>query len=403
VGALAGVYLAAVHGLEELLWDDGRPRLPLARVPATVVTCVVGGLLVGLLRRRHDRDTPHDLNDSLAGLGDLGGADDAQPPPSAIWLVRATVLGIVSLGFGASLGPEAPLVAIAVGFGARIAPILRVSRAEAAYISASGALSGLFGGPLGSVVLPVEGRDRAQPERLVGYGLVASVAGLVTMLLVLPDSSGMRIVLPSDPVSEPSEVLGRVAWATVAALPATFIGLAVLAATQPAREAAHRWVRSPVLRGAAGGLALGACGAIAPLSLFSGQHETEELLAEIGERGAWSLLGLALVKLVATLACLSTGWFGGQIFPSVFLGLTVALVLTAVFASAPIGAVPAAGAGAATTAVLRKPLASVLILLFFFPPDHLLAMVTGAAVATCLVALLGDRAPAPHGLRAGGH
>src|SRR5262245_36481063 len=403
VGALAGVYLAAVHGLEDVLWDDGSPRLPIDRVPATLLTCAVGGLLVGVLRRRHERDTPHDLDDSLAGLGAAMGSDDSRPPPSATWLLRTVMLGIVSLGFGASLGPEAPLVAIAVGFGARIAPMLRVTRADATYISASGALSGLFGGPLGSVVLPVEGRDGPQSVRLVGYGLLASVAGLVTMLLVLPDGSGMRIELPSDPLPEGIELVGRVAWAALAAIPATFVGLALLASMQPTRQAAERWVRSPVLRATAGGLVLGVCGALAPLSLFSGQHESEQLLAEIDERGAWSLLGLTLVKLAATLVCLATGWFGGQIFPSIFLGLAVALALAAVVASAPVGAVAAAGAGAATVAVLRKPLASVLILLFFFPPDHLLALVTGSAVATAVVAALGDRAPAPHRMSGGGH
>lgn len=50
--------------------------------------------------------------------------------------------------------------------------------------------------------------------------------------------------------------------------------------------------------------------------------------------------------------------------------------------------------GAATcTAVLRRPLASVLILLVFLPPAVLVPMVTGAAVAASVTQALGERAP----------
>jgi H+/Cl- antiporter ClcA len=153
----------------------------------------------------------------------------------------------------------------------------------------------------------------------------------------------------------------------------------------------------------AGGLVLGVCGAVAPLALFSGQHEGQQLLDQAAQRTAWSLLGLVALKLVATLACLTTGWFGGQIFPAVFAGMAAALIVVALFPSAPVGPVAAAGAGAAATAVLRRPLASVLMMLFFFPPTAVLALTAGAGVAMLAVQLLGDRAPEPAPLSPGGH
>ena len=104
-----------------------------------------------------------------------------------------------------------------------------------------------------------------------------------------------------------------------------------------------------------------------------------------------------MLKLVATLACLSTGWFGGQIFPAVFVGMAAALVVATAFDAVPSGPAVAAGAGAAAVVVLRRPLASVLILLFFFPLDSVLALTVGAAVGMLVVSLLGDRVPEPSG------
>ena len=179
VGAAAGVYLGAVRLVEALVWDHGAPRLPGPVWLATIVTCVVGGVLVGLLQLRHGADTPHDLDDALLDIDEVfAGEEERNPPQKLTWLARAALLGVVSLGFGASLGPEAPLLVLATGLGRRVARLLRLAEDQASYISAAGALSGLFGGPLGSVVLPVEGsRDRARAASLLPYGVLASVAG----------------------------------------------------------------------------------------------------------------------------------------------------------------------------------------------------------------------------------
>ena len=105
--------------------------------------------------------------------------------------------------------------------------------------------------------------------------------------------------------------------------------------------------------------------------------------------------------MLATLACLGTGWFGGQIFPATFTGMAAALAVTSIWDSAPVAAVVAAGAGAAASAVLRRPFATVLVLLLFFPLGAALALAVGAGVGALALALLGDRVPEAEPL--GGH
>lgn len=398
VGVVAGAYLEAVRLTQDLLWDGTDPRvLPGDGAWQVVLLCAAGGLVVGVIRGRHDRDTPHDLEDALAGLDDVV-EEDAQPPVKVTYLLRATVLGVVSLAFGASLGPEAPLIVIATGLGDRVARILRTSRSEAALISASGALAGLFGGPLAAVALPLEqGRSTERKIRLVVPSLVAGVAGLVTMLLVLPGSGPHRYELPGLETGTGRELVGSIGWSALGALPAAIAGLVLLLAAEPVRRSAARLLPSTALRAAAGGVVLGLCGVLDPLSLFSGEHQGQELVDAAGEQAATAFLLLVAVKLAATLACLGTGWFGGQIFPAVFAGMAASMALVEAWSAVPLGAAVAAGGAAAAAAVLRRPLAVVLILLFFFPFGAVLPLAVGAGVGALAVALLGDRAPPPSG------
>ncbi len=425
VGAMAGVYLWLVRVLRELVWDGHDPRLAhwLPLGVALLVTTTVGGLLVGVVRSRHDRTTPHDLDDVLADVDaavdageateagrsaaraaadPLGQASAEAPartgavgPKSVPWIIRSVGLGIVSLTAGASLGPEAPLLALATGFGQRIGRLLRLTESEAVVISASGALSGLFGGPLGATALAIEDRaSTSRSPRLVGPGIIAGLTGLAAMLLVLPDGGGLRYTVPDDGASP----LAAIGWGALAAVPAALAAALLLATIAPTRRVADRV--PPVPRATVGGLVLGLCALAQPLVLFSGEHEGQDLIDGLGTWTVGTLLVLIALKIVATATSMTTGYFGGQIFPGSFLGMAAGALVVALVPGAPPAAV-AAGAGAGTTVLLRRPLASALIMLLFFPLPAAVPLLVGAGVGAAVVSLLGDRLPAPTPI--GGH
>ncbi len=413
VGAVAGVYLWLVRVLRELVWDGHDPRLAewLPATAALLVTTTVGGLVVGIVRLRHDRTAPHDLDDVLADVdevvateqaeesraagggvpgagGEGAGAGASTAPKSVPWILRSTFLGIVSLTAGASLGPEAPLLVIATGFGQRIARLLRLSASEGVVISSSGALSGLFGGPLGAAVLGVESRGASSRAlRLLGPGIAAGITGFAAMLLVLPDGPGVRYSVPDDGAA-PLAALG---WGFVAAVPAALATALLLVSVAPTRRLAERV--PPVPRATAGGLVLGLAALVQPLVLFSGEHEGQDLIDGLGTWTVGALLVMVALKIVVTVASLATGYFGGQIFPGAFLGMAVGALVIALFPVAPTAAV-AAGAGAGTTVLLRRPLASALILLFFFPVSAAVPLLLGAGVGAAVVSVLKDHLPA---------
>jgi H+/Cl- antiporter ClcA len=443
VGAVAGVYLWLVRVLRELVWDGHEARLAewLPAGVAVVVTTTVGGLLVGLVRVRHDRTSPHDLDDVLADVDEAVAADaeeatllaaasrgsDAAGAPAAVesadaapgaerpavepqpapephaapvvksvpWILRSVGLGIVSLTAGASLGPEAPLLALAMGFGQRMARLLRLSASEAVTVTSAGALSGLFGGPLGAAVLVAENRHPSAANiRLLGPGIVSGLTGFAAMLLVLPDGPGVRYTVPDDG----SGALEAIGWGAVAAVPAALAAALILVLLAPTRRVVDRVPTVP--RATVGGLVLGLAAVVQPLVLFSGEHEGQDLIDQLGTWTVGALLVLIALKVLATVVSLTTGYFGGQIFPGSFLGMAAGALVIALVPAAP-SAVGAAGAAAGTTVLLRRPLASALIMLFFFPTNAAVPLLVGAGIGAAMVSLLGNRLPAPTPV--GGH
>ena len=86
-----------------------------------------------------------------------------------------------------------------------------------------------------------------------------------------------------------------------------------------------------VLRGLLGGLGMGIIGALLPLTLFSGEAETHDLINHAAEIGVLMLVVLCLAKLLATSLVLATGWKGGYIFPIMFAGVSLGLRPTSYF------------------------------------------------------------------------
>lgn len=388
VGLVCVAFLGAEKLLRDLLWErlwEAVPWLADHRAVATVLLCTTGGVVVGLVNRgraagTHQAEPAHDLDDALAS--------SHQEAPSTAGVLRLAVLGVVSLAFAGSLGPEAPLIAVVAALAARLGHVLRLTRDEAVDLSVAGALGGLFGAPLGAVAIPLESGDptglRARIGR-IGPNLLAAVAGLTVLLAVLPEGSFHRFDLEADPD-------GGTGWVLLPALAAALIGAAagavLLRGLPVLQRRAARLAPALVLRAAMGGLVLGLCGAVTPLALFSGHAEMQQLFDELGERSAAVLLGIAAVKVVAVLACLATGWFGGEVFPAAMVGTTLALAVAEVGGTEGTAAVAAAGMVAAAAVALHRPVAALLLFVFFIPAGTLVAAALGAAVGAAVLSAL---------------
>jgi H+/Cl- antiporter ClcA len=390
--ALVGAgFLGFVHGLEDRLWKvlPGEP----GHEPAYLVLGLplAGALIVVLARRLLPGDGGHR---PLKGLG--GGAVPVSHAPGI------ALAAIGSLGFGAVLGPEAPVIALGSVVGVAMSRLARLDERATTVLGTAGsfsAISALFGGPLVAGMLMVEGALEMGSRVLAILlpGLVAAAIGYL-IFVGLGDWGGLNapgLVVGDLPAYEGTHVLDLLVGLAVGVVTALLIVWVKGVATRIEADGTRR-LGMPVLL-LAGGLAIGALAQLADLLgatsqdvLFSGQAS---VLVEVGANTTKVVLILLVAKTLAYAVSLGCGFRGGPIFPAVFMGVGLASLPVVWFDTSPTLAVAvgAAAGMAAQTRLLFAPLLFALLLVGKPGLDATPAAVFAAVAAWLTVAALDAR------------
>jgi len=383
VGLISIGFLFAVKTAKELIWTSELERIN----PVVVLSIsVVGGLIVGVLNQlaEKSRSEVHDLTEAIADMEEV---ETKQAPPARLIFGRAG-LGVVSLGFGGPLGPEAPLIALVAQLSSRLSHILKVTQARVVELSVAGSLGVLFGVPL--VLAGIESEEKSKNrnigQRIVARGpeILAAISSLFVITKLLPEIGIHQFT------SANSAEVGfgiDLIWVVLIALLAASLGLAIVRATPKARELVVSKIPGGAIpAGLLSGLILGASAVVTPLVLFSGHHEIQEILDST--IGIGNLLVVVALKTLVLIACLAGGWYGGQIFPLAFIGAGTALVVAElVNSSATLGLV-AAGFVAASAVGIRRPALALLLGFVLFPATTWIPMLFATVIA---VAVIGKR------------
>ncbi len=379
-GAAAALCYLTMIALQEQLWS----RVGEARWMILVVT-LSGGALIGWTR----------LQAPAPGLEAQIAA--AQSPEhlrlrQTFWVALGA---IIAVGFGGAIGPEAGIVAVAAQLSAVVARRLGRTAAERRALAGagvSGALAGVYASPAGGPV-HAEAEDRLPRPVLFAAGLAGFAAFLAVADGLRP---GVLALMQLPRLTAEAGALD----ALVALLPAAAGALAgglflwLRAGTAGLLE---RSATAPFWRPVAGGAVLGVLGMAAPLVLFSGHSELEEMLRIGAEEGPLRLVLLALAKALACAVCVAAGWLGGVIFPMCFVGGAMgAATLFLLPGIDPVLGV-AAGMAAAAAVGMTRPLVAGLVMLFVLGGALAVPVFIGALAGWALLRLL------PDPLRTGGH
>jgi H+/Cl- antiporter ClcA len=380
-------FVKALDGIHALLWEDLPDAFGVAQNAFLFVVpvCVVGGVLVGVARKRLG-EHPKGLEEALVDFRRDRGFDYRHIP-------QAIVTSILSLGFGAALGPEAALVAIIGGLGTAIGRFVTTNAARAqalVYAGLAGSLGALFSTP-GAAALPIDdtyARERPGRVWLILPGLAAAGAGWWVFATLSSGSGYFDYTYPSYRFA--ASDLG---WVLVATAAGTVLGLLLVVTGRGTDRIAGRLRSRPVLQSACGGLALGLLASASALVLFSGHEGIQTLIDDTGASIGF-LLGVAAAKLAATTLCLSTGWKGGRFFPTMFMGAAVGLALSAALPSLPTMICLAAAMTASIGALIRKPIATAIFMVLLFPAALYPAVIVAALVSSVAARLAVRAAPA---------
>jgi len=293
------------------------PTLPnapdwLALWPVVVVP-TLGGLAVGVLRWLSGNLGPG--LPSLMAMAD--GAVASAPRLPHLRILAASL----SLGSGASLGPEGPSIESGGNLGLWVAErgglVPEARRALVAAGVAAGLAAG-FKAPIAGVFFAFEGNFSGTVGRpSLRAVLVAAVASALVTQLCLGDDPILR--LPAYEVRSPWELPLYLGLGLLASLMSWAL-IRLMALGRDSRLQKLLGTLPPGLVTATGGAAVGGMALLFPQVLGVGYDTIEALLGSDGGIPLVTLLLLIGVKLVATALSNATGFVGGGFAPALVLG-----------------------------------------------------------------------------------
>nr|WP_254939003.1 chloride channel protein [Cyanobium sp. Morenito 9A2] len=359
----------------------------LATWPVVVVP-MIGGLAVGLLRQ-----VSGNLGPSLPSLMAMAdGAVKAAPRLPLLRLVAASL----SLGSGASLGPEGPSVESGGNLGLWVGLKGALSPQSQKALVAAGVAAGLAAGfkaPIAGVFFAFEGSYSSIPGRpSLRAVLVAAIASTLVTQLALGDDPIFR--LPAYEVRSLLELPLYLGLGVVASLVSwALMGLLAAGRSEKVQRLLSRlpsWLLTTL-----GGLGVGLMALGFPQVLGVGYDTIEALLGNQGGIALTTLLALLAVKLLATGLSNATGFVGGGFAPSLFLGAVLGNCYGQILGDSglhwPVAEPPAyamVGMAAVLAGSARAPLTA-LLLLFELTRD--IRIVLPLMAAAGLSALLVER------------
>lgn len=393
IGGGAGIGVVTFHYLIQLVHQLllGDLMGVISAWGAWTLACVptLGGVLVGLMR-----GAKQDFGPGLSSLiAAVKKGSARQSAPRQLRAVKKMVAASVSLGSGASLGPEGPSVEIGANFGVLLGQVLQVSQERQRLLLGAGAAAGLaagFNAPIAGVFFALEvvlGTSFATSAVSVVL-LAAVVAALIAQIGL---GGQPAFTLPVYEVRSPLEFplyMGLGLAASLVSITYTQ-SLQLLRACFQGQVTGFRWLgRIPLaVHPVIGGACVGLVALQWPQILGIGYETIEAMLQDV-EFSLQLLVVLLVVKLLVTAISLGSGLVGGVFAPAMFLGASLGAaygkILAAIAPSLSVymAAPPAyamVGMAAVLAASARAPLTAIL-LLFELTRDYRIVLPLMAAV-----------------------
>jgi len=367
-------FVTLVHQGTNLIWEKIPVALNIDPRLSIIAICVAGGLLVGLLVKRFG-DHSGIFAEMMLEFGKTGRFDYRNAP-------GIVMTAFVSLISGASLGPEAPLADACGSLGTLLSDRLRLNEQETrtmGYSGISGMLAAFITSPFGGALLGLESAQGGTGGLLAYFWILfpSLLASSVATVVFVALKGSFFETLYRFPSYTPQ--LTDLIYAAPLGLLGGVVGLLFMASLNRLRRLFQPMKERLVLRGLVGGLGMGIIGAFLPLTLFSGEAETADLISHSAEIGVAMLIVLGIAKLFATSLLLATGWKGGYIFPIMFAGVAMGLAVSLLIPDIPAAVAVAATMAGALVSALRTPLFAALF------TATLVQKETGAAIAVAIV------------------
>ena len=335
------------------------------------------GVAVGLLRRL--THLPARISSLIEDLEQ--GHVDLRSVPGIVVVSAASLIG------GASLGPEQALGSMGGGAAEWVARRRSLDDDDGQVNTLAG-FAGAYGGLFSSTVIVVMLiMEVARPGgQRMAKTLVATIVSSSVSFGIYFVVAG-AFFLDAYPVPaykfEDWQLLAGIALGLFAAVVVTLLVIVMkLAAAMFAR------LKGPaVVRPLVGGLVFGVVGVILPLTMFTGSDQLTTVVETGTMLGAGLLAALVVGKILTFAVSEASGFVGGPIFPSLFIGGTAGVFVHEVFPGVPLGLAFTCMLAAVPGALVSAPFAMVLLAAFMTQVGTLQTAPILIAVVTAFLAM----------------
>jgi CIC family chloride channel protein len=317
VGVIAGLVVAAMGGAVDLLHElffnlqHGErlsARLTLNPILALSVP-VAGGIIFGVSSELIKRWRPEREIDPIEANALHGGR------MSLLGSIIVAAQTVWSSGVGASVGLEAGYTQIASGIASRIGNAFRLRRGDLRILVGCGAAAGIagaFGAPLAGAFYGFELIIGSySPTSLAPVGLSALIGFLVARSLAPAE---LGVVAPEKTTIAVHDLV----LAATLGLLSAMLGILLMRGVALSETMFARLRLRPALRTMVGGLVVGLLAIISPQVMSSGHGALR--VAGMLDLSFRAVALLFVLKIVASIASLGSGFRGGMFFSSLLIG-----------------------------------------------------------------------------------
>jgi H+/Cl- antiporter ClcA len=250
----------------------------------------------------------------------------------------------------------------------------------------NGAIGGLLTSPFLATLLvtemnPPEGAEKY--HRVVAPSLVGSVFGFFVVWSFVGATFLDVFAVPSYDVE-----IWHFGVAVVLGVVAAFLSRLLGATVFVIRGVVTR-ISNTVLRAGIGGLAIGVIAVCFPLTLGSGKAQLPDIIDEADALGVWLLVGVVLAKIVAMATSLATGFIGGPVMPTLFIGGAAGVTTHAIIPDLPIALTLSCLLVAVPGASIKAPFSMALLAALTVGVGPIAVAPAGVAVVTAYVLTTG--------------
>lgn len=355
---------------------------------------VCGGLVVGLINHYWlPKGEARVIPGVVEALSERGGRISGRKTFAEL------TSNIVSVGSGASMGREAPTVALGAALASQLGKFLDLNEKQMRAIVGCGVAAGIaaaFNAPIAGVLFALE--VILTDYAIATFTPIVLSAVIATVITRAHLGDNTMFSIPDFILVSSWEIPAYMGLGVFCGL----IAVVVLKALPKSRHFFEKHISNPVFRPVIAGFILGCCALIMPEVMSIGYGTVESILLEnmnVTVQGValpvLLFLGLLLVsKAVVSVICSGGGFGGGMIGPSLFMGVVAGaffgLIAHSIFPdmSESYGAYALVACAAMMAAMLQAPMSSILMV-FELSGNYQIMM---PLMAACVIAALVKRA-----------